>query len=71
MDKVRKQNRNVSVSYYDYRKECNNVHHDWMFRVYDWIGMPKDVVLLLCELMKRWKTKLEVWDGNENSVTNG
>ena len=30
--------RNLAVAYYDYEKACNMVHHDWMLRVYEWMG---------------------------------
>ena len=69
MDEVRKQQRNLSVAYYGYRKTCDNVDHDWMLRVYNWIGIPKGVISVFSELMKRWKTRLEVWDGNDKSVS--
>ena len=68
MDEVRKQHRNLSITYYDYRKAYDNVHHDWMLSDYNWIGIPKDVISVLSELMKRWKIRLEVWDGNDKSV---
>ena len=53
MDEVRKQQRNLSVAYYDYRKAYDNVHHDWMLCVYNWIRIQKDVISVLNELMKR------------------
>ena len=68
MDEMRKQHRNLSVAYYDYRKAYDNVHHDWVLCAYNWIEIPKDVTSVLSELMKRWKTKLVVWDGNDKNV---
>jgi len=32
------------------------VHHDWMTRVYEWIGIPRSVIKLIDELMSKWKT---------------
>ena len=60
MEEVRRHHRNLAVACYDYRKPYDSVHHDWILRVFDWIGIPKDVRLVLQELMKRWKTRLEV-----------
>ena len=69
MEEVRGHHRNLAVAYYDCRKAYDNVHHDWMLRVFDWIGIPKDVRLVLEELMKKWKTRLEVWDDNKKCVS--
>ena len=69
MEEVRKHRRNLAVAYYDYRKAYDSVHHDWMLRVFDWIGIPNDIRLVLQELMKRWKTRLEVWDDNKKWVS--
>ena len=38
------------------------VHHDWMLRVYEWMGIPKSVCRVIEQLMIRWKTRLEVSD---------
>ena len=69
VDGVKKRHRNLSIAYYDYRKAYNNVHRDWMLRVHNWIGIPTDVISVSTELMKRWKTRLEVSDGNDKSVS--
>ena len=60
MEEVRSNHRNLAVAYYDYRKAYDSVHHDWMLRVFDWIEIPNEIRLVLQELMKRWKTRLEV-----------
>ena len=36
------------------------VRHDWMLRVYRWMGVPEKVVNVISKLMSRWKTRLEV-----------
>ena len=69
MEEVRRHRRNLAVAYYDYKKAYDSVHHDWMLRVFDWIGIPNDIRLVLQELMKRWKTRLEVWDDNKKCVS--
>ena len=38
------------------------VHHEWMLRVYEWMGIPKSVCKVIEQLMVRWKTRLEVFD---------
>ena len=62
MEEVKTYHRNLAVVYYDYRKAYDSVHHDWVMRVFDWIRIPKDATLVLQALMKKWTTRLEVWD---------
>ena len=69
MEEVKTYHRNLAVAYYDYRKAYDSVHHDWMMRVFDWIGIPEDVRLVLQALMKKWKTRLEVWDESKKYVS--
>ena len=60
MEEVKIQHRNLAVAYYDYKKAYDKVHHDWMLRVYQWIGIPIKVIELLQKLMSKWKTRLEI-----------
>ena len=36
-----------------------------MLRVYEWIGIPKEGIELIYELIKKWKTKREIWNEGE------
>ena len=40
-----------------------------MLRVYNWIGIPGHVIKLLSDLMKRWKTRLEIWSDGKEKVS--
>ena len=62
MEEVRTHKRNLAVAYYDYRKAYDMVHHDWMLRVYEWMGIPKAICKVIEQLIKRWKTRLKVFD---------
>ena len=62
MEEVRTHKRNLAVAYYDYCKAYDMVHHDWMLRVYEWMGIPKSVCKVIEQLVMRWKTRLEVFD---------
>ena len=42
------------------------VHHDWILRVYEWMGTEKKVCNVIKEVMKKWKTCLEVRNGNKS-----
>ena len=53
MDKVKQHHDNLAVAFYDYKKAYDKVHHDWMIRVYEWIRMPRGVIKLFKELMRK------------------
>ena len=36
------------------------MHHDWMMKVYTWIGYPKNVVKIFRTMMEKWQTRLGV-----------
>ena len=69
MEEVKTYHRNLAVAFYDYQKAYDKVHHDWMIRVYEWIGIPTVVISLLRELMNKWKTRLELWKDGEKCVS--
>ena len=52
MNEVRNQQRNLAVAFYDYQKAYDMVRHDWMIRVYKWIGVPEKVVNVITKLME-------------------
>ena len=60
MEKVKTYYRNLAVAFYDYKKAYDKVHHDWMLRVYKWIGKTDNVITLLSSLMRKWKARLEI-----------
>ena len=62
MKEAKLYHRNLAVAFYDYKKAYVKVHHDWMLRVYEWIGIPKEVMELIYQLMSKWKTRLEIWN---------
>ena len=65
MEEVKQYHRNLAVAFYDYKKAYDKDHHDWMLRVYQWIGVPDEVIKLISNLMELWKTRLEIWINGE------
>ena len=65
MGEVKDYHRNLAVAYYDYQKAYDMVHHDWMLRVYDWMGIPEKICKVIKKLMNGWKTRLEVKTNKE------
>ena len=53
MEEVKQYHRNLTVALYDYKKAYDKVHHDSMLRVYHWIGIPKEVITLISQLMEK------------------
>ena len=53
MDEVREKQRNLVVAFYDYQKAYDMVRHDWMLRVYRWMGVPEKVANAISKLMSR------------------
>ena len=65
MEEVKQYHRNLAITFYDYKKAYNKVHHDWMLRVYRWLAIPDEVTKLISNLMELWTTKLEIWSKGE------
>ena len=65
MEEVKRYYRNLTVAFYDYKKVNNKVHHNWILRVYRWVGIPDEVIKLISNLMELWKTRLEIWSKGE------
>ena len=53
MEEVKTYHRNLAAAFYDYEKVYDKVHHDWMLRVYEWIGIPYNVITLLSSIMRK------------------
>ena len=69
MEEVTSHHRNLARAYYDYKKAYDKVHHDWKLRVYTWIGIPTNVITLLRELMRKWKTRIEIWNDSGKKIS--
>ena len=68
MQQVREKQLNLHVAYYDYKKAYNMVRHDWILRVFNWMGVLKGLIAVLSKIMGNWKTKLEIYcDGEKKS----
>ena len=60
MEEVKHYHRNLAVAFYDYKKAYDKVDHHWMLRVYQWVGIPDEVIKLISNLIELWKTRLEI-----------
>ena len=47
MEEVKQYHRNLVFRFYDYKEAYDKVHHDWMLRVYKWIGIQDEVIKLI------------------------
>ena len=48
---------NLNMAWIDFRKAYDMVPHSWMLKSLDLIGAPRNVIELLKNSMKDWKTK--------------
>ena len=69
MEEVKTLHRNLAIAFYNYKKAYDEWHHDWMLRVYSWMGLLANVISLLRQLMRSWKTRLEIWSEGERKVS--
>ena len=68
-EEVKQYHRNLAVAFCDCKKAYDKVHHDWMLRVYRWVGIPDEVIKLISNLMELWKTRLEIWSKGEKMTS--
>ena len=69
MEEMKTYQRILAVAFYDYKKAYDKVHHDWMLRVYKWIGILDNVITLLSSIMRKWKITLGIWKDGEKSIS--
>ena len=69
MEEMKTYQRILAVAFYDYKKAYDKVHHDWMLRVYKWIGILDNVIALLSSIMRKWKMTLGIWKDGEKSIS--
>ena len=69
MEELKQHHRNVTVAFYGYKKAYGKVHHDLMIRVHEWIGIRRSAIKLIKELMRKWKTRLEIWRDGEKMTS--
>ena len=54
----KKRKSDLSMSWIDFRKAYDMVPHSWMLKSLELIGAPRNVIVLLKNSMKDWKTNL-------------
>ena len=69
MEEVKTKHRNLVVAFYDHKKAYDKVHHNWMLRVYSWMGLQANVMSLVRQFMRYQKTPLEIWNVEEKKVS--
>ena len=51
------------------KKVYDMVKHDWMASVYQWKGVPEEVVNIIVKLMEGWKTREKVFQDGKLSTS--
>ena len=47
MEEVKQYHRNLAVAFYDYKKAYDKVRNNLMLSMYQWIGIPKEIMELI------------------------
>ena len=47
MEEVKQYRRNLAVAFYDYKKAYDKVRNNLMLSMYQWIGIPKEIMELI------------------------
>ena len=69
LEKIREHKRNLAVAYYDYQKTYNKVHHDWMMKVYTWMGCPESIVKIIRIVIENWWISLKVSKDGKKEIS--
>ena len=65
MEEIKNHHRNAAVAYYDYKKAYDYVHHDWINRVIEWMGIDRRVRKVVSRIMGGWRTRLVITSEGE------
>ena len=65
MEEVKTYHCNLVLVFYDYKGGYDKGQHDWMLWVCTWMDIPENVTALLSKLMRKKKTKIEIWNDGE------
>ena len=66
MEEVKNHHRDLSIAYYDYKKAYDFVHHDWINKLFEWMGVDIVVKKLISRMMEGWKTRLDISHDGES-----
>ena len=69
MEEVKTYHQNLAVAFYDYKEAYDKIHNHWMLRLYKGIRIPGNVITLRSFLMRKWKTRLEIWKDGKKSIS--
>lgn len=60
MEEMKMYHRNLAVSFYDYKKVHDKMHHDYIL---------ENLLTLLNELMRRCNTRFEIWSNGDMKIS--
>ena len=70
LDHVKKQQRNLFMMWFDYRKAFNSVRHPWIIKALELAKVPNKILIAIRNIMDLLATKVSLFTSNTNIETN-
>ena len=70
LDQVKKQQKNLFMMWYDYRKAFNSVPHPWIIKALELAKVPNKILIAIWNIMYLWTTKVNLFANNTSTETN-
>ena len=71
MAEIQTYHRNLAVALMTTRGNTDKVHHELRLKMNVWMYISENVTPSLSELMRMWKTILEIWNNGEKKAVDG
>ena len=71
MEEIKTYHRNLAVAFMTKRGNTDKIRHELRLKMNMWMYISENVTPSLSELMRMWKTILEIWNNGEKKAVDG
>lgn len=71
MEEIKTYHRNLAVAFMTTRGNTDKIRHELRLKMNMWMYISENVTPSLSELMRMWKTILEIWNNGEKKAVDG
>ena len=71
MEEIKTYHRNLAVAFMTTRGNTDEIRHELRLKMNMWMYISENVTPSLSELMRMWKTILEIWNNGEKKAVDG